>query len=127
MNTDPKPSTVIAQGRPVMRAHPELSTAAAELLHTLDELPDEDRLHARRYLLHVYGVTVGLTPTAGRLEDTETWAQDRNALASASGHMLALAGILEDSFRDEVAHEDEALFELTHAHATSLLEVAHRG
>lgn len=126
MNTDPKPSTVIAQGRPVMRAHPELSTAAAELLHTLDELPDEDRIRARRYLLHVYGVTVGLTPTAGRLEDTETWAQDRNALASAAGHLTALSVVLEEGVRDEHP-EDGALVDLSVAHAEALLEVAHRG
>lgn len=118
-----KPATVLSMGRPVMHAHPELHTAAAELLHTLDALEHEDRLHARRYLLHVYGLTVGITtPTATPLEHTETWAEDRNALAAASGHLLGLVPL-------ECEDKNTACprCALSRAHAEALLEVAHRG
>lgn len=113
-----KPSSVLATGRVVMRAHPELGTAAAELLHTLDTLEDDDRVKARAYLLHVYGVAVGCTPSDRRLEELDTWAQDRNALAAAAGHMLGMSELLDP---------EGSLYALNEAHAHALLEVAHRG
>ena len=64
--TTPKPAQVIAEGRPVLKAHPTISLDAAGLLHALDELDHADRLKARAYLLHVYGLTVGITDPATR-------------------------------------------------------------
>lgn len=66
MNTTPKPAQVIAEGRPVLKAHPTISLDAAGLLHALDELSQDDRLKACAYLLHVYGLTVGITDPATR-------------------------------------------------------------
>ena len=117
MNTS-KPSVVIGEGRVVMRDHPALSTAAAELLHTLDSLEDGDRLKARAYLLHVYGIAAGCHPSTRRLEQLDTWANDRNALAAASGHLLAVERVLD---------ETDPLGIASGLHAAALLEVAHRG
>ena len=100
-------------------------TGAAPL--ELDTMEEDDRLKARAYLLHVYGVAVGCVPSERRLEELDTWAQDRNALAAASGHLLALARWVTDSWREHDSEEDEGMVALTEAHAAALLEVAHRG
>ena len=121
-----KPASVIAAGREVMRRHPELHMVS-EVLLELDTMEEDDRLKARAYLLHVYGVAVGCVPSERRLEELDTWAQDRNALAAASGHLLALARWVTDSWREHDSEEDEGMVALTEAHAAALLEVAHRG
>jgi len=116
-----KPASVLANGRPVMRDNPALSTAAAELLHTLDALEDDDRVKARAYLLHVYGIAVGCHPSARRLEELDTWADDRNALAAAAGFLEGLVpavGMPSLSAPLEVLALD---------HAAALMVVARRG
>ena len=117
-----KPAQVIGEGRLVMRAHPDLHTAAAEILHHLDTLTDEDRIRARRYLLHVYGMTVGITtPSSAPLETVETWAADRNALAAAAGF---LEGLVPAVGMPSLSAELEVL---ALNHAAALMVVAHRG
>lgn len=84
MTTTPpaKPASVISRGRPVMRANPTLSLDAAGLLHTLDELSEDDRVAARAYLLHVYGLTVGITtPATHQLEE---WGEAMADVADAA-------------------------------------------
>lgn len=115
------PAGVIALGRPVMGLHPELALYVAELLHTLDRMDQDARVLARRYLLHVYGITVGITtPASTPLAQTEEWAEDRQTVAAAAGVLRALSTDLHD--------EDRARVKEWAAHwADQLAAVARRG
>jgi hypothetical protein len=69
---NPNVTAIIRNGRHVLNAHPSIGLDAAGLLHALDQLPSDDRLHARAYLLHVYGLTVGITvPSQVKLTEWE--------------------------------------------------------
>jgi hypothetical protein len=57
----PDVTRIIRNGRAVLSAHPTIGLDANSLLHALDQLSSKERIEARAYLLHVYGLTVGIT------------------------------------------------------------------
>ena len=119
------PTQVIKEGRAVLFEHPQIRHDAAELLHALDALTPDDRTKVRRYLLHVYGITAGITtPQARPLADTEEWAVDRHTVAAAAGALDALAALVECGLDQEDNRARVAA--LATAHARALEEVAHR-